>query len=213
MVHETQWLAINDLGIWVSITYLYVCCFLCLGSRNGMVIGSQASFLLLSILIEWSDRRMGWRGGWITGKEPLCELTKNCQSQVFSQLMLYTMKKIFAWVRSLWVTSKQDIKAEKIWKAISSIIESSCFNAFVRERGPNRTKQYVQGLWGGTSIDARNVWRVFIRPPVLPSCCKQESPFFYFFFPCCCLCRLRDFNNNETTHLDQSDWDAKGENT
>lgn len=32
---------------------------------------------------------------------------KNCQSQVFSQLMLYTMKKIFAWVRSLEVISKQ----------------------------------------------------------------------------------------------------------
>lgn len=84
MVHETQWLAINDLGIRFSIIFLYVCCLLCLGSRDGMVIGSQASFLLLFIWIEWSERRMGlaWRvNHW---KEPLCELMKKLsESSVF----------------------------------------------------------------------------------------------------------------------------------
>lgn len=93
MVHETQWLAINDLGIRVSSTCLFVCGLLCLSSRDGMAIWSQASFLLLYVWIEWSERgiELPWQG--IHWKKPLCELMKICESQVFARLMLYFAKR------------------------------------------------------------------------------------------------------------------------
>lgn len=113
MVHETQWLAINDLRTRVSSTCLFVCGLLCLSFPEGMVIWGQASFLLLFVWIEWSrcGIELAWRG--IYWKNPLCELMKNCESQVFAQL-IYTMQKISACVRSLRVISKQKTFEESL---------------------------------------------------------------------------------------------------